>query len=99
MTLTPIEAGAEHGDMAKRTTTTTTTLGGRERQLTGMLSVRLSDEDVARLSALSERMPVFTPTTIARIAMRLGLAALERDPSLALSQPIERRGGARKRKR
>lgn len=95
MTLTDVSMHGEPLNMAKRHADTT--LGGRERQLTGMISVRLSDEDVERLGALSKQMPVLPQTTIARIAMRLGLAALERDPALAFKQPIERRGGARRR--
>ncbi len=93
--LTPSEPATEHPDMAKRRGDPA--IGPRERELQGIMSVRVSEADIARLTALSDQMP-FPATTIARIAMRLGLDALEQDPALALSVPVERRGGARKRK-
>lgn len=96
MTLTDLVLPHDHGEMAKRRTGSA--LGGRGRELTAMISIRLSESDLEQLNALSEAMPAFPPTTIARVAMRIGLAALDENPALALSQPVERRGGARKRK-
>jgi len=96
MTLTDLALAHDHGEMAKRRTGSA--LGGRGRELTAMISVRLSENDLEQLNALAEAIPALTPTTIARVAMREGFKALAKNPALALSQPVERRGGARKRK-
>lgn len=96
MTLTDLGVPHDHGGMAKRRTGSA--LGGRGRELTAMISVRLSESDLEQLNALAEAMPAFPPTTIARVAMRVGFEALVKNPALALSQRVERRGGARKRK-
>lgn len=94
--MTDLALPHDHADMTKRRTGSA--LGGRGRELTAMISVRLSENDLEQLHALAEAMPAFPPTTIARVAMRVGFEALAKNPGLALSQPVERRGGARKRK-
>ena len=52
--------------------------------LSEMLGVRVSADDVARLDALAERLPIGSRHAIARFALRLGLDAIERDPGVLL---------------
>lgn len=42
-----------------------------------LISIRLSDEDLARLDKLAAAFPLLGRTTVAREAMRRGLALLE----------------------
>jgi hypothetical protein len=59
----------------------------------GILGVRLGTEDMARLDALAERMPIATKHGIARIAIRLGLDAIEANPMVLLGEkPKTKRG-------
>lgn len=44
--------------------------------LTHRFSIRLTDEDVARVKDCAQRSPGARPQAVAREAMRLGLAAL-----------------------
>lgn len=64
-------------------------------KLTATLTMRMSDADVSKLAAVSARFPSIVPGTLARVAMRIGLEAIERDPAQLLTMPIETRGGAR----
>jgi hypothetical protein len=59
--------------------------------LSEMLGVRVSADDLARLEALAERLPIGTRHAIARFALRIGLDAVERDPSVLLGTPVKAR--------
>lgn len=67
------------------------------------LAIRVSEADMARLAQVAERFShIATERALARVAMRLGLDAIAKDPTLLLAEPIPKRGGARptrKRKR
>jgi hypothetical protein len=52
--------------------------------LSEMLGVRVSADDLARIDALAERLPIGTRHAIARFALRTGLDAIERDPNILL---------------
>jgi hypothetical protein len=45
------------------------------------VAIRLSEEDMHRLDALADRIPIASRNAIARAALRFGLAALEADPA------------------
>lgn len=45
------------------------------------LTLRLTRRDVRRLKTLKKRIPIASHNAIAREALRLGIDALERDPS------------------
>ncbi len=62
------------------------------------LALRVADADMDRLEAVAARFPIVTPRALARVALRIGLDAIERDPKLLLTTPIPQRGGARARK-
>ena len=49
-----------------------------------MLGIRVAKADLDRLDAIAERMPAGTRHSIARVALRLGLEAVERDPLLLI---------------
>jgi hypothetical protein len=67
----------------------------KESGLTEMLGVRVSPDDLARLDALAERLPVATRHSIARAALRYGLDAIERDPLILLGAAPSKKGGKR----
>lgn len=50
-------------------------------RLARQVALRLSEDDMARLEALAETIPIASRNAIARAALRIGLAALESDPS------------------
>jgi hypothetical protein len=54
-------------------------------KLARQVALRLSEEDVNRLDALTDSIPIASRNAIARAALRIGLAALEADPSQLLS--------------
>jgi hypothetical protein len=56
-----------------------------------MLGLRLDAEDVARLDALTERMLVGSRHALARAALRLGLDAIERNPTVLLGDAVKGR--------
>lgn len=71
-------------------------------ELTEMISIRVSKADVRAMKRVTELLPI-KPITIARIALRIGLAALEDDPARireavgakrapAKAKPKQRRG-------
>jgi hypothetical protein len=64
----------------------------RDARLTKALFLRVSEEDVDRLDALAQRIPVATKNALARTAMRLGLELLEKDPARVIAEPLPRRG-------
>lgn len=59
------------------------------------ISVRLTDDDVARLDAILELAEGGTRGALVREAMRLGLARIERWPSTIERLVLDARGGAR----
>lgn len=59
--------------------------------------IRISASDKQRLDDLVERIPVAGKTAIAREAMRIGLAAIEKDPTVLIRAELPKKGGARKR--
>jgi len=59
--------------------------------LSEMLGVRVSADDLARLDALAERLPIGTRHAIARFALRIGLDAIERDPGVLLGGAVKGR--------
>lgn len=60
--------------------------------LTNQVTIRLSDEDVARLDAMTARIPVASRNGIARAALRVGLDALEKNPARLVESPLPKRG-------
>jgi hypothetical protein len=49
------------------------------------VALRLSDEDMKRLDSLADSISIASRNAIARAALRIGLAALEADPSQLFS--------------
>ena len=58
-----------------------------ERTFNKPISLRLTEEQAARLERLHERAPMVTKHAALRWCLDFGLAALERDPALLLSSP------------
>ena len=58
---------------------------GDDDKLEKQIAIRLSEEDVDRLDALTKRFPIASRNAIARAALRLGMAAIEKDPMQLLS--------------
>ena len=54
-------------------------LGGKET-LTQQITIRLASRDLARLEALSKRVPIASRNAIARSALQIGIASLEENP-------------------
>jgi len=52
--------------------------------MTARVAVRTVPDDVELIEALAKKLPGFTPATLARAALRLGLTVLELDPSLVV---------------
>ncbi|MBI2945181.1 MAG: hypothetical protein HYY25_13380 [Candidatus Wallbacteria bacterium] len=65
--------------------------------LTEVIHFRVAPEDLARLDALSERIPVASRNTITRAALRLGITALEEDPARFLQATVTPPASGRKR--
>ena len=63
--------------------------------LSRQIAIRLSDDDMARLDALAESIPIASRNAIARAALRIGLAALEADPAQLFSTPKKTKGRRR----
>jgi hypothetical protein len=56
------------------------------KALTGKpLNLRTSDDDTARLDAMVDRVPILTKHAIALACMRIGLTAVEQDPTLLVT--------------
>lgn len=68
--------------MATKRKTATTTDEGRQ------IGVRVSAEDYARLEKLAVRIPI---STLARVAIQLGLEIIERQPGVLLGEQPKRR--------
>jgi predicted transcriptional regulator len=56
----------------------------RRPELTDLISIRLAPEDTAALDALASAIAVATRRAIARAALRLGIAKLQRNPAKLL---------------
>jgi len=54
-------------------------------KLARQVALRLSDEDMERLDALAASISIASRNAIARAALRIGIAALEADPSQLFS--------------
>lgn len=63
-----------------------------EETLARQVAIRLSEDDMRRLDALSARISVASRNAVARAAMRIGLAILEKDPSRIIDEPPPKRG-------
>jgi hypothetical protein len=61
----------------------------RTRKLTDLISMRLSPDDSEELDAVCEHIPM-PRLTIARIALRLGLAELRKNPARVLDGKSKR---------
>jgi hypothetical protein len=61
-------------------------LDDNREALQEQLSLRVSRRDLNRLRGLKERIPIASRNAIARTALRLGIRALEQDPTHALSE-------------
>lgn len=61
-----------------------------------MVGVRLAQEDADRLNALHARIPIASRHSIAREALRIGLALLEKDPTRLVKGSV---GGAAAKRR
>lgn len=51
------------------------------KTLGAMIAIRVLQEDADRLAALAERLPFVSRHALARAALKIGLAALEADPT------------------
>jgi hypothetical protein len=61
-----------------------------DRRLDAQISVRLGHDDVAQLDRLEERFGgVISKANLARTAMRVGMTALEKNPTLLVSAVAE----------
>ena len=58
-----------------------------KQALEEIISMRLTTDDKRLLKKVAERIPMMPRLTIARAALRLGLAALDEDPARVLEQP------------
>jgi hypothetical protein len=54
-------------------------------KLTEVVSLRLSDEDRRRLDAVAAKVPIVPRLTIARVALRMGLEEIGKNPSWLLT--------------
>jgi len=54
-------------------------------RLDRQVAIRLSEDDMKRLDALADAIPIASRNAIARAALRIGLSSLESDPSQLLS--------------
>lgn len=61
--------------------------------------LRVTEQDLRRLDDLAERYPILKRSSLARAAMRMGLDAIERDPTVLLKQPVPKRGGVRRKRK
>jgi hypothetical protein len=58
---------------------------GEKLSLATVVSLRLTDDDRSRLDAVAARLPVVPRLTLARIALRMGLEVIAKNPSVLLS--------------
>jgi hypothetical protein len=67
-----------------------------EERLMVTLGLRLTAEEAARLDAIVERIPIASRHSIARAALRIGLEALEDDPTRIVAPARKPRRPARR---
>jgi hypothetical protein len=63
---------------------------GSGGELTDIISMRLSPEDRQLLETVSGMVPVVPKLTLARVALRIGLDVIRRNPAQALAGPARR---------
>ncbi|HEX2870015.1 MAG TPA: hypothetical protein VHP33_02140 [Polyangiaceae bacterium] len=63
---------------------------GSSGELTDMISMRLSPEDRQLLETVGGLVPVVPKLTLARIALRIGLEVIRKNPAQALATPSRR---------
>jgi hypothetical protein len=68
---------------------------GAREPLGRQLAIRLSDTDLNRLQAVAERVPIATRNAVARLALRLGLEALEKDATRIVQERRTKRASSR----
>jgi len=61
--------------------------------------IRVTAADLDRLDQLASEIELATRSSLARAAMRIGLATIEKDPSVLVAKAFPKRGGARERGR
>ncbi len=66
-------------------------------RLDRQVAIRLSEDDMIRLDALAETIPIASRNAIARAALRIGLSALETDPSQLFASKKPRAPKTRRR--
>jgi hypothetical protein len=59
-------------------------------ELTDVISMRLSPDDRHLLDSVAALVPVVPRLTLARVALRLGLEVIRRNPAEALAAPVRR---------
>jgi hypothetical protein len=59
------------------------------------LAIHLSDHDMKRLDDLTESIPIASRNAIARAALRIGIAALQKDPAKLFATPKKARAKRR----
>lgn len=64
--------------------------GSGSGELTEVISMRLSPEDRQLLATVAALVPVVPRLTLARVALRLGLEAIRKNPAQALAPPGRR---------
>lgn len=72
-----------------------------EERLGSTLGVRVTADENERLEALAARIPIASKHAIARVALRIGLEALEADPARYLFAAPPKKGarGAKSKRR
>jgi hypothetical protein len=60
-------------------------------ELVKVVSMRLSADDDKLLRSVAAQVPVIPPLTLARVAMRIGLEIIQKDPARAIEGSAKRR--------
>jgi hypothetical protein len=63
---------------------------GSGGELTDIISMRLSPDDRQLLETVAGLVPVVPKLTLARLALRIGLETIRRNPAQALAAPSRR---------
>jgi len=64
--------------------------GSGSSELTEVISMRLSPEDYQLLDGVAALIPIVPRLTLARVALRLGLEAIRKNPAQALTPSARR---------
>ena len=67
---------------------------GETENLSEAVFIRIAPSDKRALDDLCARLPFATPSQVARFALRLGISAIEEDPSVLLA-PAPKKGARR----